>query len=63
MTAELSLGEAASQVTAVRPGRTDATAVVLFRAGHPTAATVELAFDGTADTAQGVGAVHLAPQI
>lgn len=55
----LSLGSAASQVTAVRPGPSSAKAVALFQGGHPVAATVQLAFDGTADSAQGSGAVRL----
>ncbi len=55
----LSLGSAASQVATVRPGRADAKAVALFRGGHPVAASVQLAFDGTADGAQGSGTVHL----
>jgi len=55
----LSLGSAASQVTAVQPGRADAKAVALFRGGRPVAATVQLTFDGTADSTQGSGAVHL----
>ena len=55
----LSLGSAASQVTAVRPGPASATAVALFQGGHPVAATVRLAFDGTADSTQGSGAVRL----
>jgi hypothetical protein len=55
----LSLGEAAPTVTAVRPGRATAKAVVLYGAKGPQAATVRVAFDGTADTAQGSGPVHL----
>jgi len=55
----LSLGSAAPKVTAVRPGRASARAVVLYGDRHPAAATVRLAFDGTADTAQGSGQVHL----
>jgi hypothetical protein len=55
----LSLGEAAPTVTAVRPGRATAKAVVLYGAKRPEAATVRVAFDGTADTAQGSGPVHL----
>jgi hypothetical protein len=55
----LSLGEAAPTVTAVRPGRATAKAVVLYGAKGPEAATVRVAFDGTADTAQGSGPVHL----
>lgn len=55
----LALGSAAGNVTAVRPGRADAQAVVLFSNGHPAAATVRLSFDGTADSAQGSGPVRL----
>jgi hypothetical protein len=55
----LSLGEAAPTVTAVRPGRATAKAVVLYGAKRPAAATVRVAFDGTADTAQGSGPIHL----
>ena len=55
----LSLGEAAPTVIAVRPGRATAKAVVLYGAKRPEAATVRVAFDGTADTAQGSGPVHL----
>ena len=55
----LSLGAAAAKVSAVRPGRASARAVVLYGDRRPTAATVRLAFDGTADTAQGSGQVHL----
>jgi hypothetical protein len=55
----LSLGAAAPKVSAVRPGRSSARAVVLYGARQPQAATVRLAFDGTADTAQGSGQVHL----
>ena len=55
----LSLGEAAPTVTAVRLGRATAKAVVLYGAKGPEAATVRFAFDGTADTAQGSGPVHL----
>jgi hypothetical protein len=55
----LALGSAASKVTQVRPGKADARAVVLFANGHPAAATVQLSFDGTADTAQGSGPVRL----
>jgi hypothetical protein len=55
----LSLGQAASTVTAVRPGRATARAVVLYGDRRPEAATVRLAFDGTADTAQGSGPVAL----
>jgi len=55
----LSLGAAAAQVSAVRPSRTSARAVVLYGAQRPQAATVRLAFDATAETAQGSGPVHL----
>jgi hypothetical protein len=55
----LSLGAAAPQVSAVRPSRASARAVVLYGAHRPQAATVRLAFDATADTAQGSGQVHL----
>jgi hypothetical protein len=55
----LSLGGAAGRVTAVRPGRADARAVLLLNGGRPAAATVRLAFDGTAATSQGNGPVHL----
>lgn len=55
----LSLGSVAGRVTAVRPGRAAAKAVALFRGSQPVAATVQLAFDGTADSVQGSGAVHL----
>ena len=55
----LSLGAAAPQVSAVRPSRASARAVVLYGAQRPQAATVRLAFDATADTAQGGGQVHL----
>jgi hypothetical protein len=55
----LSLGAAAPKVTAVRPERASARAVVLYGDRRPAAATVRLAFDGTADTAQGSGQVHL----
>ena len=55
----LSLGAAATTVSAVRPGRASARAVVLYGGKRPEAATVRLAFDGTADTAQGSGQVHL----
>jgi hypothetical protein len=55
----LSLGAAATKVSAVRPGRASARAVVLYGGKRPEAATVRLAFDGTADTAQGSGQVHL----
>ncbi|HEV8425312.1 MAG TPA: hypothetical protein VGS14_09010 [Actinomycetes bacterium] len=55
----LSLGGAAANVSAVRPGRASARAVILYGARRPAAATVRLAFDGTADSAQGSGQVHL----
>jgi hypothetical protein len=55
----LSLGAAAPEVSAVRPNRASARAVVLYGAQRPQAATVRLAFDATADTAQGSGQVHL----
>jgi hypothetical protein len=55
----LSLGQAAPTVTAVRPGQATAKAVVLYGARRPEAATVRVSFDGTADTAQGSGPVHL----
>ena len=55
----LSLGQAAPTVTAVRPGRATAKAVVLYGSKRPEAATVRVSFDGTADTAQGSGPVHL----
>jgi hypothetical protein len=55
----LSLGAAAPQVSTVRPGRASARAVVLYGQRRPAAATVRLAFDGTADTAKGSGQVHL----
>jgi hypothetical protein len=55
----LSLGAAARQVSAVRPERASARAVVLYDERRPAAATVRLAFDGTADTAGGSGPVHL----
>jgi hypothetical protein len=55
----LSLGAAAPKVSAVRPGRASARAVVLYGGQRPAAATVRLAFDGTADTAKGSGQVHL----
>jgi hypothetical protein len=54
----LSLGAAAPEVTAVQPGRATATAAVLY-GSRPAAATVRLAFDGTATTANGSGQVHL----
>jgi hypothetical protein len=55
----LSLGAAAAKVSAVRPHRASARAVVLYGDRRPAAATVRLAFDATADTAQGSGQVHL----
>jgi hypothetical protein len=56
----LSLGAAAPTVSAVRPHRASARAVVLYGSRRrPAAATVRLAFDATADTAQGSGQVHL----
>ena len=55
----LSLGAAAPTVSALRPSRASARAVVLYGAQRPQAATVRLAFDATADTAQGSGQVHL----
>jgi hypothetical protein len=55
----LSLGAAAPEVSALRPSRASARAVVLYGAQRPQAATVRLAFDATADTAQGSGQVHL----
>ena len=55
----LSLGAAAPQVSAVRPSRASARAVVLYGGQRPQAATVRLAFDATADTAKGSGQVHL----
>ena len=54
----LSLGAAAPAVTAVQPGRASARAAVLY-GSRPVAATVRLAFDGTAATAKGSGQVHL----
>jgi hypothetical protein len=54
----LSLGAAAPTVTAVQPGRASARAAVLF-GSQPVAATVQVAFDGTASTAKGSGQVHL----
>jgi hypothetical protein len=54
----LSLGAAAPTVTVVQPGRANARATVLYRT-QPAAATVRLAFDGTATTAKGSGQVHL----
>ena len=55
----LSLGAAAANVSAVRPHRASARAVVLYGSRRPAAAPVKLAFDATADTAQGSGQVHL----
>ena len=55
----LSLGEAAPSVSAVRPERARARAVVLYGDRRPAAATVRVVFDGTAETAQGSGQVHL----
>jgi hypothetical protein len=55
----LSLGAAAPKVSAVRPHRASARAVVLYGDRRPAAATVRLVFDATADTAQGSGQVHL----
>ena len=55
----LSLGAAAPEVSALRPSRASAHAVVLYGAQRPQAATVRLAFDATADTAKGSGQVHL----
>jgi len=55
----LSRGAAAPTVSAVRPHRASARAVVLYGDRRPAAATVRLAFDATADTAQGSGQVHL----
>ena len=55
----LSLGADAAKVSAVRPRRASARAVVLYGEQRPAAATVRLTFDGTADTAQGSGQVHL----
>jgi hypothetical protein len=55
----LSLGAAAPKVSAVRPHRASARAVILYGSRRPAAATVRLAFDATADTAQGSGQVHL----
>jgi hypothetical protein len=53
----LSLGAAAADVSAVRPHRASARAVVLYGSRRPAAAPVKLAF--SADTAQGSGQVHL----
>ena len=55
----LSLGAAAAEVSAVRPSRASARAVVLYGTQRPAAATVRLVFDGTADTAKGSGPVRL----
>ena len=55
----LSLGAAAPTVSAVRPSRASARAVVLYGSQRPEAATVRLAFDATAATAKGSGQVHL----
>jgi hypothetical protein len=55
----LSLGAAAAGVSAVRPHRASARAVILYGSRRPAAATVKLAFDATADTAKGSGQVHL----
>ena len=55
----LSLGAAAPKVSAVRPNRASARAVVLYGGRRAEAATVRVAFDATADTAQGSGQVHL----
>ena len=55
----LSLGAAAPKVSAVRPSRASARAVVLYGGQRAEAATVRVAFDATADTAQGSGQVHL----
>jgi hypothetical protein len=55
----LSLGAAAPKVSAGRPSRASARAVVLYNGRRAAAATVRLAFDATADTAQGSGQVHL----
>jgi hypothetical protein len=55
----LSLGAAAPTVRAVRPERASARAVVLYGDRRPAAATVRVVFDGTAETAQGSGQVHL----
>jgi hypothetical protein len=54
----VSLGAAARTVTAVQPGRASARATVLYDR-RPVAATVRLAFDGTAATAKGSGPVRL----
>jgi hypothetical protein len=55
----LSLGAAAPRVSAVRPNRASARAVVLYGGQRAEAATVQVAFDATADTTQGSGQVHL----
>ena len=55
----MSLGAAAPTVSAVRPSRASARAVVLYGGQRAEAATVRVAFDATADTAQGSGQVHL----
>jgi hypothetical protein len=55
----LSLGAVAPTVTAVRPSRATARAVVLYGGQRAEAATVRVAFDATADTAKGSGQVHL----
>jgi len=55
----LSLGSAAAKVTTVRPGSARARAVVLFDGGRAAAATVQLSFDGTADSQAGSGSVRL----
>jgi hypothetical protein len=55
----LSLGAAAVQVNAVRPGPARANAVVLFDSGRGIAATVRLSFDGAADSRQGSSPVRL----
>lgn len=55
----LSLGSVGSQVKAVRPGKASAKAVVLFAGGRARAATVDVSFDGTADTEQGSGPLRL----
>jgi hypothetical protein len=53
------LGADAAKVAAVRPDRADARAVLLFEGRRAAAATVRLAFDGTAIGDQGGGQVHL----
>lgn len=55
----LSLGGAAAQVSAVHPGPAKARALVLFDGGRAIAATVQLSFDGTANSSQGSGPVRL----